>query len=461
MTSETYKLSKYPIGSMREIWHVSYPLMLSFLSGSLMIFFDRLILSRYTIQALNAAANAGLAVWMFLVIPMLVTSISEVFVGQYHGGDNKNLMGQPVWQMIWFSLLMTPILSLIGIFTPDYLFSGTGNEELESVYFTLLMFFGSAICAVSALNGYFVGRGKVFVVTIGAVISNLINICLDWVLVFGWGPIPSFGIKGAAIATGLAQVMQCVFLFTLFLSPENRKKRGTGNWKFHKKNFWDCIRIGLPAGVGHCSEMVAHFVFFRMIIMSGGDGITIAAIVQSIYILVFFSIEGLSKAVTAITSNLIGGKQWQLIGNVLRSAVSLQLCFFLALISLFIFTPELLLSVFFSEEEYHLTQDPNFMSLLKHTTLWVCVFFLFDGICWIFAGLLTAAGDTKFILFVTSVFNWILYIFPVYLIINYLGANVAQAWIVTAFYSFAIAFTYWLRYRSGVWRNIKISSEQV
>ncbi len=104
-----HPLTPYPVGSKREFWALSWPLMLGLISSTLMTFADRLFLAYFDTFALNAAANAGMAYYMFLIIPMGIASISEVLVGRLNGEGKYKEIGSAAWQMIWFSIILTPI----------------------------------------------------------------------------------------------------------------------------------------------------------------------------------------------------------------------------------------------------------------------------------------------------------------------------------------------------------------
>ena len=109
LTKEYGKLTKHPEGSVRELFTIAFPLMLSILSGNLMMFLDRLILANYSLEAMNAAAAAGMACMVIQYGAIGIASIAEVFVGQYNGAKKYAQAAQPTWQMVWFSLMTTVI----------------------------------------------------------------------------------------------------------------------------------------------------------------------------------------------------------------------------------------------------------------------------------------------------------------------------------------------------------------
>lgn len=88
---KTKKLTPYPEGSLRELLQISFPLIVSLMSASLMLFLDRLFLAHYSLDSLNAAAHAGASVQFLQFWSIATVCIAEVFVGRFNGaGKWKN-----------------------------------------------------------------------------------------------------------------------------------------------------------------------------------------------------------------------------------------------------------------------------------------------------------------------------------------------------------------------------------
>lgn len=454
-----YQLTKYPSGSLREIWTMSWPLMLSLVSNSVMLFVDRLLLSWHSPLALAAGANASMAYYLFLVVPMAICAISEVFVGRLHGEEKLKEIGKPVWQTVWFAFLLAVPLWLSAVYLPDYVFYRTGNEEHEVVYFQMLMGFAPFMCASIALGGFFIGIGKVKVVTLCAVCANFLNAIVGYLLIFGWGPIPSLGVAGAGLATGLAQVVQMLLLLACFLTSENRRKYQTDHFSFNLSYFWDAVRIGAPAGTGHLVEIFAHYIFFRIVMTAGVQHMAIAAVVQSFYLLFGFIVDAQSKGAGAIVANLIGAKEIKLTHKVFKAALLQHAFLSIVLFGLILGFLDVFLGVFFSGEETDWLEDPILYVMASQAMLWMCLFFLFDGFCWILIGFLTASRDTKFIFYVSSLINWVAYVLPVFLLVGVWGRGADAAWMIIAFYSMINFGIYYWRYRTSRWLKYSAISE--
>lgn len=442
----SYQLTKHPIGSIREMFALSWPLMLGLLSTTFMLFVDRLFLAKFDPLALNAGANAGLAFYMFLVIPMSIVGISEVLVGRLNGDNQKFSIGCAAWQMIWFSLLLTPLLWFLGWAMPPLIFAGTGNEVWETDFFSSLMWFAPVYLTTIALSGFFIGTGQVKIVTVAAVLGNVTNIVLDYIFIFGMGSFPSLGVKGAAIATGLSQVIQVVLMLSLFLGPKLSRSYHTRRYHFYRPYFQEGFNIGFPAALGRFMELVAHFVFFRIVMSVNSEQMTLVAMVQSFYILSTFITEAEQKAASAIISNLLGARAHAFFPQVLKSAFLLQGLYFLLFLALV---------TLFGGQIFALLSPPGLNPDLSQTffyaLLYTAIFFLFDGLGMILMGFLTASGDTRYILLVSAAVHWIAYILPTLVFIGYAKNGADTAWGIIAFMSvFSFGLYYW-RYWTDAW----------
>lgn len=451
MNHPTYQLTKYPVGSIRESLTVSWPLILGLLSMSIMLFVDRLLLSRYSVNDLAAASSSGTASYAFLVLPISIASISEVFVGRYHGEERHGEIGKPIWQMLWFSLMMVPLFALIGIYAPSLIFYDSENIKLESDFFRVILYFSGFLFANVGISGFFVGVGHMRSVAIVAIIANLCNIGLDYLFIYGWGVVPEMGARGAALATGISEVVQFLILMAIFLKRSYREKFGTLNWRYDSKLFLEAIRIGVPSGCSFALEVFAHFFFFRMMAVAGGKNPAIAAVAQSIYFLVFFLYEGLSKGVMTICANLFGGNQIKHIGRVIKSAITIQI-FFALIIAIVLSTfSDQIIDSFFSDKDEKWLFDPLFIKQIKVAFFWMNIFFLFDGFYRILSGHLTAAGDTLFLLRASIFLNLFAFALPIYISVKLFGGGADDGWMIIAFYGLISLLVFTWRYRSKRW----------
>lgn len=450
------KSSEKNSGSLKELWFISFPLMLSLMSSSLMFFADRLFLAQYSIEAHNAATSAGNMVAFLQFIFICTTCIAEVFVGQYNGAGEKSKIGSPVWQMIWLSLFSSLIFFPIGIYGGSFLFSASRYEVMEIEYFRYLMLCGPIFCLSGAISAFYIGRGSLVFATTITISANILNAILAYFLILGYEPyFSSLGIKGAAYATGISQGLQSLIMFLDFMRKKNRLMYGTGKWHFVWSEFYKCLKFGIPSSIAHTIEILAWALFFRMLMNVSDDHITVASIAQTILFLFTFMTEGISKGAMALASNMVGAKKWNRIWKLLFSGVKFYSIVFLLLGFFLVIDPSYIIHLFVSPED----EGGRLYTLIASSCLWIWLFFLFDGIHWLVVGLLTAAGDSKFVLKTGSTTIWVFALLPAYILIVHFGISPDLAWAITAFYALAISCIYLLRFYSELWKEELVKSE--
>lgn len=449
-------LTRYPPGSVGELWRISLPLMLSEFSVMLMLFVDRLLLAKYSQEAFNAAVSASTLGWGLIFGWLALANISEIFVAQYNGSKQYEKIGSPVWQMIWLGILSFFIFVPLSIWG-GRLFFGAGEEfALQREYLRWMLIFGASFPIYGALAGFFVGRGKVIIITILSIVTNVINAGLDWLLIFGVeGWIPSMGVAGAAIATSGSQIFQALILAFIFLKPANRIRYHSWNFHFNPELFKRCFKVGFPIALFATFEILGWALFYMIMTWASPTHITIAGICQSLIILFYFFGEGISKGIAAITGNYIGAKKIHVIGRSVLSGVKLNLAFVFILFVLFYFFSDELAGQFLNMPESDIT--PAFLTSLHICVYLVIVYLLFEGLRFLFMGILTAAGDTLFLLIGGAVAIWLFLVTPIYVAVIIFDASIEVASLISVLFSMGTFIVYYARYSTGKWKTFKIT----
>ncbi|MBS0622629.1 MAG: MATE family efflux transporter [Verrucomicrobia bacterium] len=459
-------LTKYPEGSVRELLSVAFPLMLSSLSALFMVFVDRLFLAHYSKDAMSSAVTAGTAWWGIGGSCMILASMAEVFVAQYNGGKLYERIGRPVWQMIWLSIGSIGIMLPIACWGGLLLFYNSPNFALENEYFFWMTLFAPTWALGAALSAFWVGRGKTRMVTLMALGVNGVNIFLDWLLIFGVeGVISPMGIKGAAIATSCGSMVQVIIFFILFMRSKNRTLYRTFDYRFYWGEFWRCVRVGGPQSALFFIECVGWAYFYVFISSLGRSHIYVAGICQSVLILFFFVAEGIGRGAAALSGNFIGAKQHQTVFKVFRSGLKIHLLFFCLFAVFFAFWPDPFVKLFISDafgkfselsvEAQGIEQSAMVESLVM--TLRICLFYLlFECVRWLISGILTAAGDTLFLLVVGVGMVPLGLLLPTYLFVNVGGGGVMGAFVIAVFYVVVVSALFYFRFAGCKWQKIAL-----
>lgn len=451
-------LSHHSAGSVKELWYISFPMMLTALSGCLMLFFNRLILAKYSIHAMNAVAIAGAVCAVFQFGAIAITSIAEIFVGQYNGAGKKSQLGEPVWQMIWFScfslVLFLPLAFLTGT-----TFLPVKYQTQGLPYFQCIMAFSPVLAMISAIASFFIGQGKVKLIAFITFSGNILNLAIGIILVFGFPilGIPSMGTLGTAIATISAQIMQLLVLFFVFTNRNNRIHFGTSQFNFKIGSFWRSIRIGLPNSLGHMIEITAWAFLICLLSRVSEDHVTLLSIGQSILLLFAFASEGLQKGIIAISSNYIGANQPWMIKKIFHSSLLISFCITGVLAIPLLLTPDLVTNCFVSSS---LTNAKliELQSQAEIVLFWIWIYFIFDMVVWILAAILTAAGDTAFIMVMNAVNIWLFAILPIYIFVVKMHGSPTLNWKLVIIYLIANIICFYSRYSSNKWKHICLTT---
>ncbi|MCH9631658.1 MAG: hypothetical protein S4CHLAM37_16820 [Chlamydiia bacterium] len=450
-------------GSFKELYKISMPLMISFLSLFVMIFVDRIFLSRYSTNALNAATSAGTFCWSLALGWSTLASLAEVFVAQYNGAKQYKMLGIPVWQMIWLSLISLVFFIPMAIWGADLLYGAASAINFEHQYFTWTMLYSPISVLLAALTAFFVGQGKTSIIKWLALAGNIVNIILDPLFIFGLdGFIPSMGVKGACIATGIGIAVQAIVLFALFLRKQNREKYGTGDFAFKRKPFNQCVKIGMPPALFVFVELLGWAIFYWMMSKVSENHLLVSSVCQSILLLFVFFGLGIEKGAAAVAGNLIGAKKLDKVKNVLASGFKMIAMFSAVICIFFVIFPDFLMNWFIKTPGALEGNEITALSIMEIDTLkatirtcliFTGIYMVIEYVRWLLNGILTAAGDTMFLMVTGALCVWFFLLVPTYYFIVHQSGTMELAIMIWVGYSLLAAGIMYLRYYQGKWKK--------
>ncbi|MCR5225364.1 MAG: hypothetical protein K6C34_04740 [Alphaproteobacteria bacterium] len=433
----------------KEVLKFSLPLILSSLSMNVMVCMDRLVLTKYSIDAMNAATLGGLAVSLVTFILISVCQISSVFVGQYNGKGEFEKTAQPTWQMIHLSFMSFLIFIPLSMITeyicliPDY-FRADGIP-----YQKILMAFAPIQAMFAALCAFFIGRKKSNIIITTVLIGNFLNLTLDVLFVFGYGGIiPPMGAIGAASATVTSSFVQVLILGSAFFSKNNRKMYGTSNKSFQKKLFFHCMKIGVPFSFGKFLNMVAWYVMIMFFSHTSKELSTVVSAEFMLFLLFVFVANGCEASISSLASNLIGENNLEGIKRLFKLFMKFNVVAAIIFAIPLLFWHDCLyyLIDYSSEELLPLKSEFEFIIY----SLWFTV--IADNFFYTVSGILTAGGDTKYPMYLEIIAAWFGATIPT-AIMYYMSCltSVKEVYTLIPVSCFLNCFLIYRRYASFVW----------
>lgn len=418
-------LTKFPQGSVRELLSLATPLFLTLFSGCFLNFLEQMWFSRFSIHSWEASVNAIYLLRVFQMPCIALAMMTQAYVGFYNGAKQLTAIGRCVWQMIWFAVFSMILTVPLSFFSQHLFFKGLEIEQTVSPYFTILVFCNFLYPLGSALSSFYLGRGKTKFIVIATLTSQLINAGLDVILIFGIDPwIPPMGLKGAAIATLIAQAGFCLLLFVLFLKKSHQETFGTHAWTFHPKDFWRYISPGIPRALGRLSLFAVWAATTHIMSSKGGEYLLMLTIGGTLSMFLSFLSDGVLQAFVVLVSNTLGAQNFNRLKKFLRSGVIFTLALGCLLTLPLVIFPQTALAIFSLKEGLTETFRLTLFWIWLHT-----ITVIFNGML---LAILISFKDTFFIL-IANLFTAAVGYIPTYIGMNYFKFSPDKFWLLTLF----------------------------
>lgn len=447
-------LTHHKPGSLKELLFFAMPLMVIALSDNIIIALDRIILSHYSLAALNSVTLSSQFITVLQYIIWAVTGMTELFIAKLSSFNQKKEMATPCWQMIYLSLSTIPLIFLLAQYTGSFLLKDN-YRTLGMPYYQIMIYSVPLIGIITTLSGFFVGQGKMKAIFYLSIFSNLINVCLDFTLIFGVkNIIPAMGPKGAAISGIISLSIQALWLFAIFVNKTHRTQYNTIAFGFNIQYFLKSLRLGLPIAFGHTSDMLGWLVLMLILSNTSTEIFTLISVGSTLYLIFAFFVDGLYRALSTIVSNHIASKRPQAIFNAIGSSIKLLAVALIIIAIPLIFFPNALLQLFNLKHN-----AASWHSILTLNFVFIWLFLGLNGLLWIFCAALTAYHDTKFLMVINISTLWLITIMPIYLLAKHASPNLQYIWPIINAYVVVASAAVMIRYYQMYTKNKKAQAQ--
>jgi multidrug resistance protein, MATE family len=448
-------------GGVREVLVLAFPLVLSTGSWSIQHFVDRMFLSWYSPETIAAAMPSGILNFTIMSFFIGTASYVNTFVAQYYGARRYDRIGPALWQGIYLSLIGgLVILCLIPLAGPVFAFVGhdPAVQKNEVVYFQYLCLGGFPVIAASALAGFFSGRGKTWPVMWVNVFATIVNLTLDYVLIFGkWG-FAEMGMKGAAIATVISGSFSFLAYMVLIAHPSYDAVYHTySGWRPERELFVRLLTFGVPSGVQFFLDMAGFTVFVLILGRLGTVSLAATNIAFNINTLAFMPMIGIGIAVSVLVGQYLGKNEPVLASRSVYSGFGLTFIYMSTIAILFIVVPAVFVAPFAAYAHPGMYNDIERLSIVL--LRFVAFYSVFDTMNVIFAYAIKGAGDTRFVMYMNVLVSAFVLVIPTYVAIEVLGFGLMAAWYIATAYVTLLGFAFLGRFLQGKWKSMRVIEE--
>lgn len=339
----------------KEIWRVTYPIFLGLLAQNVINVTDTAFLGRVGEVALGAAAMGGLLYICVYTIAFGFSVGSQILIARRNGEGNYRAVGPIMWQGTAFNFGMAVCLLILMYFSAAPLIRLLITSD--SIYGATYEFFtwriwGFLFAFVNVMfRGLYIGITRTKVLTMNAVVMALVNVVLDYALVFGELGLPEMGVRGAALASVIAEASSLLFFLLYTYYKVDLKKYGLNRFgQFDLNMVLRILRISCFTMVQYFLAMAIWFVFFMALERLGQRQLAVANIVRSVYVVLLIPVQALSTTANTLVSNLIGAGGSSGVVTLLHKISRMSFLIMVVCVGLCVAFPGSILSVYTNEE---------------------------------------------------------------------------------------------------------------
>lgn len=279
--------------------------------------------------------------------------------------------------------------------------------------------------------------------------ANALNLVFDYLLIFGIGFFPAWGVAGAALATAGSQNLAAILgLLYIFSRHSPIRLRLQESYRLQKERIQEIMSIGLPSAGEQLVRNSGTLVFSMLVAGMGPIAIAANQIISKAMSISFQPGIGFGLASTTLVSQNLGAGQPER-----AERGGYETC---KLAAIFMGTVGLCFYFFSNQIAGLFTNDPAVIMAAGNNLKIMAISQPFMAYVMVMAGALRGAGDTKFVMLVTMIGTWGNRIVVAWFLGVFLGLGLRGVWVAMLIDNLTRAAAMILRYRAGGWKTIRI-----
>lgn len=444
---------EFTTGSInRAIFLLSIPMIGEMLMESLFAVADVFFVSRVSV---NAVATVGLTESILMIIYSIAIGLSmatTAIVARRVGERKYKRAADAGFQSILLAVILSSSLGLIGFFAADDILRLMGGEEdliREGSGYTKIMFAGNiSIILLFLINGIFRGAGDAAIAMRSLWLANGLNLILDPILIFGWGPFPEMGVAGAAVATTIGRSVGVLYQVYFLVNGKSLIKIGLKNMVLRMRTVIELIRISV-GGMGQFLIESASWIFLvRVVSIFGSEALAGYTIAFRVIVFTILPSWGMSNAAATLVGQNLGAKAPDRAEqSVWRTALYNMI--FLGVVSVIFFIGAESIIKLFSTEVPVVEIGVSALRI-------VCLGYVFFAYGMVINQAFNGAGDTRTPLVINFFVFWVIQIPLAYWLSVLLDWQVNGVFFTIAFCHSLQAVVSVILFRRGKWKTVDV-----
>lgn len=419
----TYTVAEQTDASLkRRIIDLALPATIENILETAVGFIDALMVSKIGLLAVAGIGLANTILNVYIAIFIAVGIGTSSLISRHIGAKNYDKAKQVVSQSLLLAIVSGIALGLISLVFGHNLLNLVGATEqtltYASQFFSIVGGGAIAIAAMTLLGSVLRATGDTKTPMKIGLVTNLLNVILDYILIFGFGPIPALGVIGTAIGTLIARTIGTILLFKqVQASPVAISVSSI----FAKQNYNELLKLSIPAALERLVMRLGQVFYFGLIVAIGAKTFSAHSIAGSIESFVYMPAYGLATAAAVLSGNNIGRHDTQTARRVTMLCIRYGVMI-LSIFGVLLFFGTPFIATWFTHDADAINQIVIALRIdaFNQPALAASL---------ILVGALQGMGDTKTPLYSTAFGMWVTRILGVILLAQILKLGIAGVWL--------------------------------
>ena len=344
-------LATEPIGKL--LFRLSIPTVVAQLINMLYNIVDRIYIGHMPGDGSMALTGVGVCMPLIMLVAAFAALVSSggaprasIFMGEKDNESAEKTLGNCFSLQIVVSVILTAVLL---IWNKDLLLAFGASEntigyatDYMSIYALGTLFVQMTL----GMNTFITAQGFTTISMVSVIIGAVCNIVLDPIFIFGF----QMGVKGAALATIISQMLSCVWIISFLCGKKTQLKIKKENLKLRADIILPCIALGTAAFVMQSSESVISVCFNSSLLKYGGDiAVGAMTIMTSVMQFAMLPLQGIAQGAQPITSYNFGAKNAGRVKKTFRLLLITCLTYSIALWTAVMIAPQVFVKIFTSD----------------------------------------------------------------------------------------------------------------
>ena len=310
MKNDNELLAAMPV--RKAFFRLALPAVAAQLINILYNLVDKMFIGHIPGVGKQALAGVGVTAPVILAISAFAALVSmggapkaSIFMGKGDNEQAEKVMGSCAWMLIVLSVVLTAFMLIFGKMILQ-LFGASDNTILYATDYMNIYCVGTLFTQLTlGLNAFITAQGKTLISMCNVAVGAVTNIVLDAILINGFG----MGVKGAALATVIAQGVSTCFVIHYLIKPTSQLKLRLKNIRFERKLLLPCILLGTSPALMQLTENMVAISFNTSLQKYGGDiAVASMSILTSVMQFVMLLLPGLVQGAQPLLSYNLGAK---------------------------------------------------------------------------------------------------------------------------------------------------------